>query len=77
MAGHLLDAGHSCSLHDVAPIAPELVAAGGVVCKSGKEVAEEADVVIIMVPDTPHVEDVLFGENGVAEGCRRASSSST
>ncbi len=43
-------------------------AAGGVVCKSGKEVAEESDVVIIMVPDTPHVEAVLFGADGVAEG---------
>jgi 2-hydroxy-3-oxopropionate reductase len=39
-----------------------------VVCKSGKEVAEHTDVVIIMVPDTPHVEAVLFGEGGVAAG---------
>jgi 2-hydroxy-3-oxopropionate reductase len=39
-----------------------------VVCKSGKEVAEESDVVIVMVPDTPHVEAVLFGPAGVAEG---------
>ena len=39
MAGHLQAAGHRLFLHDVAPIAPELVAAGGVVCKSGKEVA--------------------------------------
>jgi 2-hydroxy-3-oxopropionate reductase len=68
MAGHLQTAGHRLFLHDVGPIAPELVAAGGVVCKSGKEVAEESDVVIIMVPDTPHVEAVLFGADGVAEG---------
>ena len=68
MAGHLQAAGHRLFLHDVAPIAPELVAAGGVVCKSGKEVAEHSDVVIIMVPDTPHVEAVLFGEGGVAQG---------
>jgi 2-hydroxy-3-oxopropionate reductase len=39
-----------------------------VVCKSGKEVAEESDVVIVMVPDTPHVQAVLFGAAGVAEG---------
>src|SRR5207302_1277030 len=50
MAGHLQAAGHRLFLHDVGPIAPELVAEGGVVCKSGKEVAEKADVVIIMVP---------------------------
>jgi 2-hydroxy-3-oxopropionate reductase len=68
MAGHLQAAGHHLFLHDVAPVAPELVAAGGVVCKSGKEVAEKADVVIIMVPDTPHVEAVLFAPDGVAAG---------
>ena len=38
------------------------------VCKSGKEVAAQADVVIIMVPDMPHVEAVLFGPDGVAAG---------
>jgi 2-hydroxy-3-oxopropionate reductase len=68
MAGHLLAAGHRVFLHDVAPVGPELIAAGGVPCKSAKEVAEEADVVIIMVPDTPHVEAVLFGKDGVASG---------
>lgn len=68
MAGHLLAAGYRVLLHDVAPVAPELIAAGGIPCKSGKQVAEEADAVIIMVPDTPHVEAVLFGEDGVAGG---------
>ena len=68
MAGHLQAAGHHLFLHDVGPIAPELIAAGGIVCKSGREVAEKSDVVIIMVPDTPHVEAVLFGADGVAAG---------
>jgi 2-hydroxy-3-oxopropionate reductase len=68
MAGHLQAAGHRLFLHDVVPVASELVSAGGVLCKSGKEVAEKADVVIIMVPDTPHVEAVLFGKDGVADG---------
>lgn len=68
MAGHLLAAGHRVLLHDVAPVASDLIAAGGVACKSAKEVAEEADAVIIMVPDTPHVEAVLFGKDGVAGG---------
>src|SRR6201987_4642949 len=68
MAGHLLAAGHHLFLHDVGEIAPELIAAGGVACKSAKAVAQEADAVIIMVPDTPHVEAVLFGKDGVAEG---------
>ena len=68
MAGHLQAAGHRLFLHDVGPVAPELVAAGGVVCRSGREVAEQSDAIIIMVPDTPHVEAVLFGPGGVAEG---------
>src|SRR5258708_38094423 len=68
MAGRLQAAGRRLFLHDDGPIAPELVAAGGSVCKSGKEVAEQSDVVIMMVPDTPHVQAVLFGASGVAEG---------
>ncbi|MDI4231274.1 2-hydroxy-3-oxopropionate reductase [Bradyrhizobium sp. Arg237L] len=68
MAGHLQAAGHRLFLHDVGPIPPELVSGGGVVCKSGREVAQEAEAVIVMVPDTPHVEAVLFGPGGVAEG---------
>ncbi len=68
MASHLQAAGHRLFLQDVGPIVPELVAAGGVVCKSGKQVAEQSDVIIIMVPDTPDVDAVLFGSNGVAEG---------
>jgi 2-hydroxy-3-oxopropionate reductase len=68
MAGHLQAAGHRLFLHDVGPIAQELVTAGGVVSKSAREVAQESDAIIIMVPDTPHVEAVLFGENGVAQG---------
>src|ERR1700748_3807896 len=67
-ARHLLAAGHRVYLHDVGPIAPELKSGGGLVCKSGREVAEEADAIIIMVPDTPQVEAVLFGKDGVAEG---------
>jgi 2-hydroxy-3-oxopropionate reductase len=39
-----------------------------VVCKSGKEVTQKAEIIIVMVPDTPHVEAVLFGKDGVAEG---------
>ena len=71
MARHLQEAGYRLFLHDVGPVAPELIAGGGIVCKSGNDVADKSDVTIIMVPDTPHVEAVLFGENGVAEGLSR------
>ncbi len=37
-------------------------------CASGREVAENSDIIIIMVPDTPHVEEVLFSSDGVADG---------
>jgi len=45
-----------------------LTAAGATSCTSAKEVAQKADIIITMVPDTPDVEKVLFGNNGVAEG---------
>ncbi|WP_247871935.1 NAD(P)-binding domain-containing protein, partial [Azospirillum sp. TSO35-2] len=45
-----------------------LTAGGAVVCGSGKEVAEQAEIVFVMVPDTPDVDKVLFSAGGVAEG---------
>src|SRR5580765_937619 len=68
MAGHLIKGGHTLHVYDVAPIPAELTGAGAIACKSSKEVAEKSDVIITMVPDTPHVEAALFGENGVASG---------
>jgi 2-hydroxy-3-oxopropionate reductase len=68
MAAHLLAAGYRLFLHDVAPLPPQLIAAGGIASESGKQVAQESDAVIIMVPDTPHVDAVLFSKDGVADG---------
>jgi 2-hydroxy-3-oxopropionate reductase len=68
MAGHLQKAGHELSLHDIVELPQELLGAGAVACRSGAEVAEAAEVIITMVPDTPHVEAALFGPGGVAEG---------
>ena len=68
MAGHLQRGGHKLYLHDIKTPPFELVEGGATVCTSGAEVAKRADIVIIMVPDTPHVETALFGENGVASG---------
>ena len=68
MAGHLQAGQHKLFLHDITPLPQELIDGGGVACKSGREVAQQSDVVIIMVPDTPHVEAVLFGADGVAAG---------
>ena len=68
MAGHLLKAGHQLFVHSVPSVPPEVVKAGAKACANGREVAQQADIVFIMVPDTPHVADVLFSENGVASG---------
>ena len=68
MAAHLVKGGHQLFLHDVKPIPAELAELGARACASGREVAQQADVIIIMVPDTPHVAAVLFDANGVAEG---------
>jgi 2-hydroxy-3-oxopropionate reductase len=70
MAGHLVDAGHEVFLHSRHRVPEDLVKRGGHACQSGKEVAERAEVIIAMVPDTPDVAAVLFGEGGVAEGLR-------
>lgn len=67
MCGHLIDGGHELYVFDIAAI-PEEIASKATVCASGKEVAENADTIITMVPDTPHVEAALFAANGVAEG---------
>ena len=69
MAGHLIAGGHSLFLKGGRKGVPaELISAGGQECATAAEVARKSDVVIMMVPDTPDVEKVLFGEDGVAEG---------
>ena len=68
MALNLIKGGHTLFLTSRSGVAKELTDAGGKACASAKEVAQKADIIIVMVPDTPDVEKVLFGANGVAEG---------
>jgi len=68
MAGHLLDAGHEVAVNDINPIPRELLDKGAQAVSSAKDAAETGEVIIVMVPDTPDVETVLFGANGVADG---------
>lgn len=70
MAGHLIGAGHTVHLHRVKPASQELVDRGGRAAASARDVASACEIVILMLPDTPDVETVLFGENGVAAGLR-------
>jgi 2-hydroxy-3-oxopropionate reductase len=74
MAGHLLDAGNTVYVFDVvAQSIKELAGKGAIACKNSQEVAQNAEVVFIMVPDTPDVEAVLFGKNSVAQGIQPGS----
>ena len=66
MAGHLINDGHTLFTNTVGPTPSALVEAGARVCLNGAEVASQADIVFIMVPDTPQVDEVLFGKDGVA-----------
>jgi 2-hydroxy-3-oxopropionate reductase len=66
MAGHLIRAGHDLVVFDKVGIPDELIKAGAKPAGNSAEASRGAEVVIIMVPDTPHVEAVLFAQEGVA-----------
>jgi 2-hydroxy-3-oxopropionate reductase len=68
MASHLVDGGYDIFVYDISSVPAFLIEKGATALSSSREVAERSDVIVIMVPDTPDVEAVLFGENGVAEG---------
>ena len=68
MAEHLQKGGHALFVYDIGKLPEDLLSGGAKGCSSGKEVAQNSDVIITMVPDTPHVEAALFGKEGVAEG---------
>ena len=70
MAGHLLDAGHDLVTVKRGTLDAALADKGMQVVASPKDVAQAADVIITMVPDTGDVEAVLFGEDGVIEGLK-------
>lgn len=68
MAARLIKGGHTLYLHSRRGAPEELLSQGGRACSSPAEVAENADIIITMLPNTKDVEQVLFGENGVATG---------
>ena len=68
MAEHLIDEGHTLHLSRVKPVSQHLVDKGAKAAPSASAVASACDIVILMLPDTPDVETVLFGKDGVAEG---------
>ena len=69
MAGHLQAGGHQLYLvKHRSPLPQALLDGGAIECGSAKEVAEQAEIIIIIVPDTPQVQESLFSEEGVAAG---------
>jgi 2-hydroxy-3-oxopropionate reductase len=68
MAGHLIKAGHQLFVYTHGKVPPPVAGSSATTCTNARGAAERADIVFIMVPDTPDVEAVLFAENGVAAG---------
>lgn len=68
MAGHLIKGGHELYVYGRHSVPQPLLAAGAKRCASGKELAQNAHIIITMVPDTADVRSVLFDSNGIADG---------
>ena len=68
MALQLLNKGHELVVHTRREVPEAITAAGGVRAENAAAVARASEVIITMLPDTPDVDTVLFGENGVAQG---------
>ena len=71
MTNNLLKAGHKVMVWNrTAARMDEFAAAGAQTASSPAELAAQCDVILICVSDTPDVEEVLFGENGVSAGVK-------
>src|SRR5690349_6008588 len=70
MALHLVNAGHQLFVSAHGPVPEAVTAAGAKACANAAEVTSQSEIVFTMVPDTPDVEAVLFGENGVASALK-------
>lgn len=72
MAAHLRKAGHDLHVTTRSEVPSALLDAGCKGCPDARAVAAAAEVIFIMVPDTPDVEAVLFGDHGVASGLSKS-----
>lgn len=71
MARNLLKAGHELTVYDVVQAnMDEVVSAGAAAAASGMEVARRSDVVITMLPNSPHVRQAVTCEDGILAGAR-------
>lgn len=74
MCKNLLKAGYECRIYDLVGSAMDEVAScGGIKSESARQAAEGRDLVITMLPNSPHVKSAVFGENGIAQGMSAGS----
>lgn len=74
MSKNLLKKGHKLTVYDIVKTRVEAaVKEGAEAGRSSKEVAEKSDVIITIVPSSPHVREVILGKKGVLEGVRKGS----
>ncbi|MDE2047886.1 MAG: 2-hydroxy-3-oxopropionate reductase [Betaproteobacteria bacterium] len=73
MCGHLIAAGHQLFVHTRSKVPASIASTSATQCTHARGVAERADVIFTMLPDTADVEAVLFGEQGLAAGLKAAS----
>src|SRR5947209_19847097 len=67
MAQNLMKGGHQLFVYGKRTVPPE-IREGATVCNTLKEVAAQSEVIVVIVPDTPDVRDVLFSPDGVVAG---------
>jgi 2-hydroxy-3-oxopropionate reductase len=68
MAKNLIKAGYKLAVYDKFAKFDDLTALGAIGASSNKEVASKSDIVITMLPNSPHVKEAILGEGGVIEG---------
>lgn len=74
MSKNLIKAGYSLVVSDRnSAMVAEVVAAGAIAAETAKAVAEQSDIIITMLPNSPHVKEVVLGENGVIDGAREGA----
>jgi 2-hydroxy-3-oxopropionate reductase len=74
MAKNLVKAGYSLVVYDINPEpVKELVKAGAKEGKNSKDVAAQSEVIITMLPNSPHVKEAVLGKDGVLEGAQKGT----
>ena len=72
MSKNLIDSGYKLLVYDInEEVLNEVVEYGAEKSSSPRNVAKNTDIIITMLPNSPHVKNVVLGENGVIEGVKK------